>query len=799
MRLSKRVNYILLPIICLLLTLSALFTYQAIKTIVVDNVTAKLTNEAKRLDSEIVQQAHESIGLIRLFVSSREAIAYLNDPESYYSTYSHQGQLFNNFNVAVETSPFLRAITIFSLAGESLFHLDVNDPFSDPAISNVTQRYIDQLLEAKNMRLMLSNTNPIYRVVMDEQGDTKLSVVMPYSAAHVLTDLKYADAQSLFVIQLENNATLFEAEASSIKSEYGDGVNVTFETAVVASTSDKERASTVDAVVSSGISIRISGVYGAVVLEMSPDHLSDLLLPLKLATVLVTFLLIVTLYVALRAMIHVQILLPIERLVKQIKGSHEAGLGSDLKVLTSEDEVADLNNSYLELLSHVSHLANFDTLTGLLNRNSFSNALTRSVKDAIHKNTKAALLYIDLDNFKLVNDTFGHSEGDALLIEFGKKLRETLRPFDELHTMSSERGVARLAGDEFAILLTDLPNAEAADAAASRIMALFETGFAVNDNVHDVQACIGITIAPDDGTEVEMLVRNADAAMYSAKQNGKNNYCFYAQDLEDKMQVRHIIAAGLKSAVDNNRFHLVFMPIYRCDDLSIAGVEVLIRTTEPLLQGYGPDQFISIAEESGLIRKIDLWVIEQAFIAQKKLTDLCGFDGFFAINISARELHNDNFVADLTALFDTYPIEPADVELEITETYLETKDSRLLDNLHSLKALGVRLALDDFGTGYTGFSQLASYPVDIIKIDRSFTQEINVDVSNRRLTVDIIVELARLYELTIVAEGVEDLQQLEYIQDLGVECVQGFYLSRPLTYEDFSKLVTQKNAEDNYQ
>ena len=153
----------------------------------------------------------------------------------------------------------------------------------------------------------------------------------------------------------------------------------------------------------------------------------------------------------------------------------------------------------------------------------------------------------------------------------------------------------------------------------------------------------------------------------------------------------------------------------------------------------------------------------------------------------------------MTALFDAYPIEPADVELEITETYLETKDSRLLDNLHSLKALGVRLALDDFGTGYTGFSQLASYPVDIIKIDRSFTQEINVDVSNRRLTVDIIVELARLYELTIVAEGVEDLQQLEYIQDLGVECVQGFYLSRPLTYEDFSKLVTQKNAEDNYQ
>ena len=795
MRLSKRVNIILLPIILLVLSLSGLIVYQLIKQLYIENISDKLANDGKRIQAEIIQQAHESIGLIRLFVSSREAIAYLNDPDSYYTTYSNQGQLFNNFNLASETSPFLKSISIFNLGGNSLFHLDVNDPFSVAKLEGVALSFVDQFKQTDDLREILTTTEPLIKLILDDKKTPQLMVLTPYSATHVLADLKYANSENLFVIQLVNNTSLIINEAESIQKAYGEGVRLSFE--LDNSLPAVELSVGVEPLVSvaSGITLRIEDSYGTIVLEVTPAYLSSLLNPLKLAVLFVFLLLMITLYTMLRWMIHVQILSPIETLVKQIQDSHKGGTGNALHVLTSEDEVAELNNSYIELLSHVSHLANFDSLTGLLNRNSFSNALARSVKDSVRKNKKTALLYIDLDNFKYVNDTFGHSEGDALLIEFGKRLRETLRPFDELHSMSSERGVARLAGDEFAILLTDLPNAEAADAVAQRIMAMFESGFTVAENVHDVQACIGITLAPDDGTEVDMLVRNADAAMYTAKQNGKNSYRFYAQDIEDNMRIRHTIEAGLKSAVENDRFHLVFMPIYNAKDLSIEGVEVLIRTTEPLLSGFGPDQFIQVAEQSGLIKKIDLWVIEEAFKSQVLLNDQAGFDGFFAINISARELHNDNFVSDLSALFDRYPIAPDQVELEITETFLEPNDINLLSNLKQLKALGLRLSLDDFGTGYTAFSQLASYPVDIIKIDRSFTQQINVDLGDQRLTVDIIVELARLYDLSIVAEGVEDLQQLEYLQDLGVECVQGFYLSKPLSFESFTSIVSGANAD----
>lgn len=799
MRLHKRVNYILLPIIFVVLAVSGLFVYQVMKQAFIDNLTDKLTNDGKRIQEEIFQQAHESIGLLRLFLSSREAISYLNSPDSYYTTYSNQGQLFNNFNLATETAPFLRSITIFNLDKKDLFHLDVNDPFSVPDMDKISHAYIDQFRNSDDLRELLIATEPQFKLVFDDNQMPQLMVLTPYSASHVLTDIKYTAADNLFIIRLINNNALLVNAKQLIQRTYEGGVELTFEfddslAAVnVVATGTKPLVA-----VTSGISLRFENGFGTIVLSLTSEYLTTLLKPLKLSTGFVFSLLMIVLYTMIRWMIHVQILSPIETLVRQIQDSHSDVTGSELHILTTDDEVAELNNSYIELLSHVSHLATFDSLTGLLNRNSFTNALARSVKDSMRKNKKTALLYIDLDNFKLVNDTFGHAEGDALLVEFGKRIRETLRPFDELTSVSPERGIARLAGDEFALLLTDLPNAEAADSVAQRIMKMFDDGFKVAENVHDVQACIGITLAPDDGTEVEMLVRNADAAMYSAKQSGKNSYRFYAEDIEQKMQVRHNLEVGLKNAIENSGFHLVFMPIYNAKDLSIAGVEVLIRSTEPLLDGFGPDQYISVAEQSGLVMKIDLWVIEEAFKSHKALSESVGFDGFFAINISARELYNDHFVSDLEALFDAYLIEPSHVELEITETYLEPNDASLVNNLMQLKALGLRLSLDDFGTGYTAFRQLASYPVDIIKIDRSFTQEIHQDVGSQRLTVDIIVELARLYELSIVAEGVEDLQQLEYLQDLGVECVQGFYLSRPLSYEDFSALISASNVDENY-
>lgn len=434
----------------------------------------------------------------------------------------------------------------------------------------------------------------------------------------------------------------------------------------------------------------------------------------------------------------------------------------------------------------IRQMAFYDTLTGLPNRWNFKTNLQRVIDRASKDKQRVGLLYIDLDNFKQVNDQYGHEMGDKLLLKFSEQLWSEIRPSDQV-LKPQEESIARLAGDEFVVLLPDIKDTINAGKVASRILDIFDGGFEVEGITHLTYASIGIAVFPDDAKEPSELLHFADTAMYDAKQNGRNCFRFFTQEIADTIKQRQKIEYGLRASLENDQLSLVFMPIFDCDNDDIVAVEALLRCNAPELEKIGPDQFIPVAESTGLIKDIDLWVIDAALQRLVTLQQQHNFTGKMCINISGVELNNEHFPSQVKRLLEIYAVAPCSVELEVTETALVAGNKACLDTLHALREVGVSLALDDFGTGYTAFSQLIHYPAHCLKIDRSFISDLFSGNDPRSKMVLIIQNLAELYGLRVIAEGVETEEQLNYLKRHGCDWAQGYFLSRPLAWDDLLK------------
>lgn len=436
-------------------------------------------------------------------------------------------------------------------------------------------------------------------------------------------------------------------------------------------------------------------------------------------------------------------------------------------------------------------LAFYDSLTKLPNRHSFRHTLERQMQRMDISNQKIGLLYIDLDNFKQVNDSYGHEVGDKLLRHFSDQLQGTLRPND-LITNKHDDNLARLAGDEFAVILPELENSIDAGLVANRILDLFQGGFEVDGTIHGVYASIGIAIYPDDATNTDDLLHHADAAMYEAKRNGRYGLQFFTQEISDALNERQKIENGIRLAIESDALSLVFMPMFDCQSLDVMGVEVLVRANHPDLEGVGPDRFIPVAETTGLIKEMDLWVIDHSLLCMKELQDTHGFKGIMCINTSGVELQNEGFPKQVHLLLEKHQVDPSTIELEITETSLVLDDKKGIKILRQLREQGVTLSLDDFGTGYTAFSQLINYPVNCLKIDKSFVGGLFSENEARAKIVRIIHNLAEIYGLRVVAEGVETQDQLNYLRDSGCDWAQGHLLSQPVTKDALVELLADR-------
>jgi diguanylate cyclase len=425
-----------------------------------------------------------------------------------------------------------------------------------------------------------------------------------------------------------------------------------------------------------------------------------------------------------------------------------------------------------------------DYLTGICNRRSFQKWLKRAIKTSEKDGLLLAVFYIDIDDFKLINDTYGHEVGDRVLTEVSQRLFTAIRPTDTI-TQNSEQKLARIAGDEFVVATDGLQSHLDAEKIASRLLSSINKPIDTDNVLIEISVSIGVAICSNHAEMSEKLLSDADAALYKSKTQGKNRITFFDERIANKIEHKKHIAKGLEIALRNNGFYLNFMPIFAKDGTTISGAEVLIRCDSDSLQGIGPDQYIPVAEESGLIRSIDLFVIERTFQRIVEILPYIDNDFTFAINISAKELLNEAFPEQLEALVAKYQIPQNQVELELTETSLVSMDRYSINMLNKIKDIGFRISLDDFGTGYTAFSQLQHYPVDTLKIDRSFVWNISDPEHEQQTMVDVILSLAKLYKVEVVAEGVENQEQLDYLKRSNCDFYQGFYLSKPLVWDVF--------------
>jgi len=426
----------------------------------------------------------------------------------------------------------------------------------------------------------------------------------------------------------------------------------------------------------------------------------------------------------------------------------------------------------------VQYLAYYDALTGLPNRILLQDRLTKALASARRRKDKVALMFLDLDRFKDVNDAFGHPLGDLLLQEVAKRLERCVREQDTVARLD----VGRLNGDEFLIVLTGIKDISEAAVAAKRFMDTMTAEVAVQGHSLVITCSLGISIFPEHGADVETLIKNADAAMYCAKDRGRNNFQFFTEDMNAQILERLAFESSLRLAIERKEFFLVYQPQMDIGTGKITGLEALLRWQHPKLGLVPPDKFIPIAENSNLIQPIGEWVLRTACAQARKWHD----EGLravpVAVNVSAVQFRQEDFSKLIGAVLQETGLASQYLELELTERVLLSDADATFSVLLNLKALGLSLAIDDFGTGYSSLSYLKRFPINKLKIDRSFIRDVAVNPDDAAITTAIIA-MAKQLKLKVIAEAVEDEAQLSFLRENHCDEIQGYYFSRPLTVE----------------
>lgn len=426
--------------------------------------------------------------------------------------------------------------------------------------------------------------------------------------------------------------------------------------------------------------------------------------------------------------------------------------------------------------------ANFDQLTELPNRYYMLHRIDNAFARAKRKKQMVALLFMDLDNFKIINDTLGHNIGDELLKQAANRIRSVLRTSDT---------PARLGGDEFLVMLEDLRQAEQAEVVARKLVCGFEKPFKVDSQEIYTTTSIGISIYPTDGESADLLMRHADTAMYQVKMNGRSHFQYFSQSMRAANEEQVILETHLRKALNNNELDLAYQP--KIDVLSgrIVGAEALLRWNSQELGVVPPDKFIHVAENIGLIQSIGNWVLTTACTEAKCWQTLSEEMAHVAVNVSSHQFRAGKLLNEVDQVLQSSGLPAQALELEITESLLVQDTSEPLEILQALSERGISLALDDFGTGYSSLSYLKRFPLQVLKIDRSFVRDLAVDQNDEAL-VEAIVAMAHSLNLDVVAEGVESQEQLEFLRQRKVKFVQGYLFSKPVPAEEFRYMLEQQ-------
>jgi len=443
----------------------------------------------------------------------------------------------------------------------------------------------------------------------------------------------------------------------------------------------------------------------------------------------------------------------------------------------------------------IHQLAYFDRLTQLPNRQHFVDNLAVALEQAKRTDRVVAVLSLDLDQFKRINDTLGHAVGDGVLTTVAQRLREAVRGGDAITRLlpGEDAPLARLGGDEFCVLLSDMQSFQDAAKIARRILDVVRRPIEVDGHELFTTTSIGIALYPADGTDADALLKNADAAMYFAKSQGRNNYRFYGKEMNSRALERFSMETRLRRAIDRDEFELHFQPKLDLRDQHIAGVEALLRWRQPDMGMVPPMEFIPLAEESGLIVAIGEWVLWRA-AEQAVAWSRTGLPAIHvAVNIAGLHFQQPGFVDFVAKVLRDTGLEPNRLELEVTESMLMDARVSTLDTLRRLKAMGLRLSIDDFGTGYSSLAYLKQFPVDALKVDRSFVKDMP-GAGDDAAIASAIIAMAHSLRLEVVAEGVETAEQLAFLAERGCEYVQGFLIGRPVPAREIETVLRTNSA-----
>jgi len=473
----------------------------------------------------------------------------------------------------------------------------------------------------------------------------------------------------------------------------------------------------------------------------------------------------------------------------------QIGLEKEIKSRTAELKVSNLRlekEIEIRMLAEdrLQKQASYDELTGLPNRSLAADRLKQTLVKAKRHNLNPCVAFLDLDNFKYINDTFGHAAGDGLLREAAKRLTECARGSDT---------VARLGGDEFLLILDDDSDKRAQNESgvrhvAERILKSFATPFVIEGQELNITPSLGFAVYPRDGEDSNKLMRHADAAMYRSKHDGKNTYCFYSPEMTVKAKMRMDVENELRRALERDEFSMFYQPIVDSKSGEIIKAEALLRWESKELGMISPDYFIPIAEDTGLILSIGDWVVNTACEQVSEWRN-AGFENFcVTINVSARQFQSDSSLVDtVSKALDQYDLPPEAIQIELTEGILLEETSDSANSMKMIEDMGIKLLIDDFGTGYASLSYLQRYNFESIKIDRSYISGVLSDEQDAKL-VKAVIAMANSLGMSVVSEGVETKEQLDFLHDANCKYIQGYYFSKPVEPAEFMSLLKKFNG-----
>lgn len=460
-------------------------------------------------------------------------------------------------------------------------------------------------------------------------------------------------------------------------------------------------------------------------------------------------------------------------------------------------------NSLKRQEDRLRYLAYYDPLTSLPNRRSFNEQLNRILKRCRRHKTNAALLFIDLDHFKRINDSIGHGRGDRLLVEIAKRLTVELREDDAINYYSdnsaeddsnnSNTEIARLGGDEFTVVLSDIPNAGQVERVAQRILAALSEPIALQSHNPVVTPSVGIALFPQDGEDPDTLVRNADTAMYAAKSQGRACFRFYDEEMNAKAVEQLKMEEELRDAMQNNELELRYQPQVDTATGDVVSMEALVRWKHATRGMVSPLDFITVAERTGQIIELGEWVMKEV-ARHCNYWDSMGLPPFrVCVNISPLQFNQSDLPCSIGEFLRESGMQASRLELELTESAIMTDAQTNIEKLQQLKALGLELAVDDFGTGYSSLSYLKRFPIDTLKIDQSFVADLGT--TDGAAIVDAIIALSKTLNLRVIAEGIEEKEQLDYLVARGADLLQGYFFARPIYPEDVPDMLRQNFSE----